>query len=160
MVSNKAVTPDGTTVTIIASAGDEPRKENLPKASNELRIASASWFKKKYACGHRGPRRFTLFVYGITAYPTDANHQCPNCCIKEIKRMVIRCASCELPIFPGDGVALYHPTTEGLNLAVANFVGPEAVVCCLRFDCCTHPELFAGHWSEKGFKQFSFEDHD
>ena len=156
MVTGEAILPDGTSLHTLASIGEESCRENLPEASNEIRVSSVSWFKKKYACGHRGPRKFELFVYGIAIFPTERNQQCPDCCIEEIKKTVIRCASCELPILPGDGVVLYHPITPGLNLAVANFVTPDAVICCMRWDCCAHPGSFAGHWTKEGFKPFSF----
>lgn len=160
MIGKEVVLPGGETLTIVASAGDAGCRDDLPKAQDEIRILSTSWFKKKYACGHRGPRRFELSVYGDVVRPGGLNNNCPDCCVEEIRNTVIRCASCELPIFPGDGVVLYHPITKGLNLAIANFVDPDAVVGCMRWDCCTHPELFSGHWTSKGFKQFSFEDHE
>lgn len=157
MSKNDIVAPDGTSLRIIASAGDVSQRENLPEASNEIRISYASWFNKKYACGHRGPRRFELFVYGDTVRPNNDMGKCPDCCIEEIQKTVIHCALCELPIFPHAGVCLVHPTTPGVNLAIANFVDPEAVVCCMRWDCCLYPGLFAGHWTKEGFKQYEFE---
>ncbi len=160
MVKDDVVAPDGTVFHVLASAGNTAHRENLPEASDEMRIESASWFKKTYACGHRGPRRFTLFIYGCVMTQSNNNCKCPDCCIEEIRKTVIRCASCELPILPGYGVVLYHPTTPGLNLAVANFLHDDAVMCCTRWDCCTTMEFFAGYWSEEGFKEYPFDEHD
>lgn len=160
MVTNEVVAPDGRIFRTIATFGAAPNREHLPKASSELKIHSASWFKKTYECGHRGPRRFSLFVYGSVVSPSHDNHDCPACCMLDIQNTVIRCASCELPIFPDDSVVLYHPTTPGLNLVVAKFLNDNAVMCCLRRNCCTHPEFLAGTWTTNGFKQFPFEDYE
>lgn len=158
-MAQDGVMPSGEKVTIFASAGDRPRSERLPKASDDIIFISGSWLKKKHSCGHRGPRKFTLLVYGISVDTIKSNTLCPECLTKEVKSSVIRCGFCGLPIFPGDSVALYHPTTEGLDLAVASFVDPSAVMCCLRWDCSPHSGLlFSGHWTRKGFKQFSFGD--
>ncbi len=161
MAQDEVVTPEGTRIWIAASSGDVPCRANLPESSDKIEPISSSWLKKKYSCGHRGPRKFSLFVHGISVDSTKHNDLCPECLIEEVKRTVIRCGFCGLPIFPGDGVALYHPTTQGLDLAIASFVDPDSVMCCMRWDCSPHSSfLFAGHWTKDGFRQFSFGDHD
>lgn len=157
MSKNEIVPPDGTSFGESAFGCDVFPRENLPEASSEIRISYASYFNKKYTCGHRGPRRFELFVYGDNVRPGIDNHQCPDCGIEEIKKIVIRCAFCGLPIFPGSGVYSVHPTTPGVSLAIARFVNPDAVMCCMRWDCCLNPGLFSGHWTEAGFKAYKLE---
>lgn len=97
--------------------------------------------------------KFELFVYGEVVLPAKGNDDCPDYCMKEIRETVIRCASCEVPIFPPTQTSLCHPTTSGLNLAIANFVSSNAVVTCMK----CNPD-FAGHWTKEGFLSYPFDN--
>lgn len=157
-MTDEFIDPSGLRLCVIVSAGDISCRGKLPQPSDACFVASYSWLRRTYRCGHRAPRKFTLSVYGATIKSLDVYGKCPACCLKEIAETVIRCASCGLSIFVGDPVALYHPQTEGLDLSIATFASKHAVVGCLRWDCCAMPGLFAGHWMIDGFAQFPFDD--
>lgn len=128
------------------------RGDNLSEVSDEISLVAVSWFKKRYACGHRGPRKFVLLAYRNLVCPSYDNKKCPDCCIKEIQKTVIPCPWCGRLIFPGQLVSL-HPSM-GMNLLHAHFVRSK-VVCCVDCD----PPLMAGYWTKEGFKPFPLQGH-
>ena len=154
MIKKDVITPNGISIRFAEDViCGEPIGEFIFEPSPDLFLFSKWWFTKKYRCGHRGPLKFELFVYGKIVYPARDNQKCPDCCMKEIRETVIRCASCEIPIFPPSAVSLCHPTTPGLNLAVANFLSNSAVITCMR----CNPD-YAGHWTDEGFIPYPFDD--
>lgn len=128
------------------------RNLKLTLSSDEIGVVYFSSELYPYMCGHRGPRIYTLSVYGQLSDEIRNFDLCPGCFIQHIAEATIRCASCGLPIFPGDGVALYHQSSDGLDLSVATKVR-DHVIGCLRRDCCPSGDFFAGHWSGKKFKE-------
>jgi hypothetical protein len=68
-----------------------------------------------------------------------------------MKKSAIRCCLCGYGIVEGDGVALYHKNSSGINKEVATFVG-DSVVGCLLWDCCPSGGFYAGNWTLDGFK--------
>lgn len=137
-------------MTIVAAAGTY-KPENLPQSDDRIELIWRGWRQRKYACGHEGPRSYQIHLYGVDSKKTSNWDTCPSCHIAMLKREVIRCAACGLPIFPGDGVSLYSRESKGLDLSIATLVG-ESVIGCMRWDCCPSGGFFAGHWSEHGFK--------
>lgn len=64
---------------------------------------------RRYKCGHRGPKSFTVRIYGraLLPNPKKADRSCPDCSLEELKRRAIRCCLCGSCIIPGEPVALY-----------------------------------------------------
>lgn len=133
---------------VVASAG--PPRQPLPPYTHRVEISSRSrWFPRRYDCGHRGARRFSLHVFGENVDPLRQKELCPECFVAWVKQYTIHCALCGLPIYPGAPVALYNDSQKMLSCATEHSEG--VVVGCLRFDCCPSAGFFAGHWSEEGF---------
>lgn len=142
-------TPQG--VEIVASAGGMYDLSASEPSHDQVFLAKTSWWlTRKYVCGHRGPRSFSLNVFG-----SNVQHQgdafCPDCAITAVRKVAIWCALCGLAIVPGNAVALYKVYSPGVRL----FVGVHThngVLGCMRQNCCLNPGLFAGHWEENGFE--------
>ncbi len=139
-------TPSGLKVAV--SAG--PARKKLPQSEDECRIVRQMDAQRDYNCGHSGAEQFVVSIYGLHTKEVDQKERCPDCFLEWMKGMCIRCALCGLPIFPGEGVALYGGG-GGLRLDIATRVG-DSVIGCLRWDCCPSGGFFAGHWTEDGFK--------
>lgn len=114
-------------------------------------------FYKK--CGHTGPRGADFNIYGndsrflgdISFLKREIDTQCPECWLYFFKKHSIRCAFCGYGIIPGDPVALYDKDSPGIRQEAATFMG-ESVIGCLLWSCCPTGGLFAGRWTEEGFK--------
>lgn len=115
-------------------------------------------------CGHQGARAFKFNIWGsINGFELNGEQikrekgvdtsetLCPKCYFEKIKSATIRCCLCGSAILPGQGVALYHKNSRGINKKVATFVNDNAVGCLL-WDCCPSGGFFAGHWTFDGFK--------
>lgn len=135
---------------IIVSAGPVPKP--LPRSNDEICIVGLSTRKIANECGHDGPQWYQLNMFGLVSDKIDDGKHCPDCLINQLRQHVIRCSLCGLPIFPGNGVALYHESSEGLKHKDVSVRVGESYIGCLRWDCCPSGGFFAGHWSEDGFK--------
>ena len=115
-------------------------------------------------CGHEGAQEFKFNIWGNArgkklkdkcikqengVATTDGI--CPKCYFEKIKKATIRCCLCGNAILPGDGIALYHKSSENIRADTATFVGDSAVGCLL-WDCCPSGGFFAGHWTFEGFE--------
>ncbi|MFA6042515.1 MAG: hypothetical protein WC786_02405 [Patescibacteria group bacterium] len=135
---------------VVAAAGAVPQPEKLPTAHDEVKIVQQSEMLRIYSCGHRGSKEYALDIYGQVSQRITDTSDCPMCRVARIKKHTIRCAACGLPIFPGEGVALYAFDGELFDRNKCTFV-KESVLGCMRWDCCPSGAFFAGNWSEQGF---------
>ena len=77
------------------------------------------------------------------------NIECPRCAIKA----AINCCFCDGKIYPGDPVALYHKSSEGINWEKATRLGLDEIGC-LKRDCCLSGGFFAGQRTTNGLQPF------
>lgn len=138
-------------LTVIASAGAVAQPSKLPKSTDVCVVSNESEEQRTYACGHEGSATFRLNMYGIESAKFDQRERCPACWVARVEKYVARCALCGLPIFPGDGVALYHESSPGLRRDIGTKIG-DSFAGCMRWDCCPSGGFFAGHWTEEGFR--------
>jgi len=129
-------------------------RPNLPTPIETIELVDAVDERCIYKCGHEGPVKYTVSIYGIELSTKKQfmckRYKCPECTIVDIKDIVIRCALCRLPIFPGKPVALYDKSSSGIHQDIAHWVGYSACGC-LRWDCCPCGAFFAGHWDGESF---------
>lgn len=149
MFGKRMESPKG--MRVVVAAGNVAQPELLPKAHDDIRIERLSRWNRRYRCGHRDARRFMLDVYGQRVSMKSKKELCSTCWCAKIRQHVIRCAACGLPIFPGEGVALYAFDPELFSREKVTFVG-ESVIGCTRWDCCPSGGFFAGNWTESGFR--------
>jgi len=143
-------TPGG--LKIVAQAGNLADRSKLPESTDKIEVISSSKILITFKCGHEGPERFKLNVYGENSKEISKDDTCPSCWIEKIKKYVARCSLCGLPVYPGEGVALYDSHSEGLRVDIARKVDENHVIGCIRWDCCLSGGFFAGYWTEQGFK--------
>jgi hypothetical protein len=143
------MSPDG--LSIVTNAGLGPNRSSLPKSTDECNYTAHSSFEIEYSCGHKAPSAFSLNLWGEESFEFKDTHLCPDCWLNRFKEHTTRCVLCGLPIFPGEGVALYSEKSPDLMLKQGTKVG-ESYIGCLRWDCCPSGGFFAGHWTEEGFK--------
>ena len=146
------VSPGGLEVEVSTA----PAQTTLPKPTDRIRIVKASTNPRTYDCGHTGPDRFSIDLYGLESEPFTDRKKCPNCRVEEAKSVVIRCALCGLPILPGESVAVYDERNELPYKAVA-YKQEAFYLGCLRWDCCPSGGFYAGTWTGVSFEP-AFED--
>lgn len=143
---------------MIAQAGDVADPSKLPPSNDEIAITAVDATIKRYDCGHDGPSQYSLNVYGDGAMISgEKTPLCPECIIADVKKMVIRCCSCGLPIFPGNTVALYSFHRSFKHRKIAKTID-GALIGCMRWDCCPSGGFMAGHWTKDGYKSLFNED--
>ena len=136
------------------SAGPESVSRG-PASSPRLEdcaIIRRSFFRRRYACGHRGLKKFSFSIWGHEVRFNKGflllNDDCPACLLAKLMPRIIRCADCERPILPGDPIATpcRDPRDQGKDwLTVVNGQDRDLLVCCL---CNIDNELgFSGHWN-------------
>lgn len=101
-----------------------------------------------YNCGHKGPYKFTLMILGEDCTPKKKYFKdrpfCPDC----IRSVIIRCALCGNPIFPGSPVARYGDMKDFKGEWKTYADEEETVVIgCMGWDCCPSGGFFSGHWT-------------
>lgn len=140
-----------------ASQNVLPEQKSVPLeqksvVSSEIVIAKTHGSTRVYSCGHTAPRQATISIYGEERELTDDAPMCPACTIEKFRPMIIRCAKCGKPIYPGDGVAVYRGPT-GLDYSASGYRTSEgALLGCLRMSCCPTGGLFGGNWSGEEFR--------
>ncbi len=110
-------------------------------------------------CGHSGPETFELHFLG-TGFEIKRDDKCPDCAKEYLVSHAIRCASCGLPILPGDPISRYN--INGRHKPWTCYIAEEAdgketrktVIGCLRWYCCDTGAHFAGHWTDEGFRPY------
>lgn len=125
-------------------------RSKLSQPTDKCLVLTGGRFKRKFKCGHYGMWWFKISIFGSVSEKIHQKEYCPDCFIKWYKERTIFCSLCGLPIFPGEGVALYDKNSEGVredSYSVGN-----SVIGCLRMNCCLSGGFFAGHWTEEGFK--------
>jgi hypothetical protein len=129
----------------------EAQPTGLPRPTDIIVVSNCAEKIRNYKCGHRGPVWFALNTYGAESKKIGSSKTCPDCTIGILRQMVIRCALCGLPIFPGEGVALYSRASSQYK-SIATKVGKN-FIGCLRWECCPSGGFYAGHWTgENGFR--------
>jgi len=104
-------------------------------------------------CGHQSPLGGDVTAFGKTRTLKDRELDssgaiegwCPDC----VSKMVIQCAWCTAPIFPGDPITLYTPATEDFVVpdhAVVYRESPLQLVGCLGWNCADTGGNRAGFW--------------
>ncbi|MFA6604205.1 MAG: hypothetical protein WCT10_05235 [Patescibacteria group bacterium] len=107
-------------------------------------IVRRSFFRRKYGCGHRGPKLFAFSIWGSEVRLIDEfllqNEECPVCLLTRWQPQIIRCPDCEQPIIPGDPVVLpcRDERDDGKDwlVVVPGDSGGDQVVCCPCGDNC------------------------
>ncbi len=147
--AQKVMGPDGGR--ILMSVGPK-RKELSKPTSDEITFAVIKDGQSTYDCGHQGPKLFELVIWGLQGelkpMAPGKWKMCPQCTVEDLKKVVIHCALCGHPIFPGQAVALYGDEGK-FNPAWVTKTEKGAVVGCLGWDCCPGSIFFAGHWDGK-----------
>lgn len=129
-----------------------PAKQPLPEPNDAIQAIAPPDMTRKYTCGHSGPERYRLNVYGSLTKNIHGERYCPDCMIQYVRKRTVRCALCGLPIYPDDAVALYHESSEGLPYRDRGHRIESCYLGCLRWDCCPSYGFFAGHWTENGYQ--------
>ncbi len=96
---------------------------------------------RKYLCGHRDAKRFTIRIRGAIVAPrNDDDRRCAACVITWLTPRVIDCPVCGQPIFPGEPVWQFK-------------AGDSRGFGCLRMGCAgaiPFPEQL-WHWDGEQF---------
>jgi len=145
-VEARLVSPHG--MELLCSAGGPAQKISI--ATDTFAVVEKSGPDRAYTCGHRASGVYVIDTYGRRTNPIEGHESCPECLLAELKRLSCRCGLCGHIILPGDGVALYD-RDPGMRLEIATLVD-DAVVGCVRMNCCPSGGFLAGHWSNTGFK--------
>ena len=122
----------------------------LPTPTDKIEVVNSKGLERNYQCGHRGSQSYAISIYGELSKEVSDGQHCPECFIAWLNSFVIRCASCRLPIYPGEGVALYHKSNSGLHKDIGYAVG-ENYLGCMRWDCCPSGAFYGGNWDGSGF---------
>ncbi|MCI0479748.1 hypothetical protein L0Y59_04335 [Candidatus Uhrbacteria bacterium] len=118
-------------------------------------ILRKSWKDAAYPCGHVGPERYTLDLYGEEHYLSyeflDEMCRCPACVYETVMAGTIRCAACGYVILAGESVTAYRrdrPFDPRWTTAIEDGHG---VVGCLRPDCRAPHFQLEGRWDGRAF---------
>lgn len=135
--------------------GPVPMPARPPRpASIECLVIPRSASRRLFGCGHKGPMKFDLDLYGEQHIPSTETIQrwnlCGMCFMARVVSDATRCVRCGYIIHPGDRVALY-PRLKGDPAWVTKTVDGTRVIGCGRHDCIVMPGAYAGQWSENGF---------
>lgn len=128
-------------------------KKPLSTPTDRIEVITVDSGQRRYSCGHGGPKRFVIHFWGEELSPSDATDICPTCIVESSKDGVIRCYDCHLPIFKGDGVALWTrtgPRREHPDTAEVDGEG----VSCLRWMCAETMAAFVGYWNGEGIDYY------
>ncbi len=111
--------------------------------------------KVRYACGHDYAVLFGHDFYGERLDVSDQyaakREKCGDCMLAEIRPLLIRCCHCGRAIMPGEPVAAYGDNGMFRKEWCTGLPDSDAVLGCMRWNCCPSGGFFAGHWSVRGF---------
>ncbi len=133
-------------------------KQKAPRHNGPCEIRPIGSKTAHYACGHDGPRQAVGIFWGeervLKEDRDPAKNNCPECLLREVLRISIRCCLCGGIIMPGEGVALYDKKCNPKlgHPAWATATPDTQLIGCLSTDCCPSGGFFAGHWTTKGFR--------
>lgn len=103
-----------------------------------------------YACGHKGFIKYTFshlgFKFGTIPRMIEKRDLCPACIWKRMRPQIILCATCGLPILPGNQVAKVPINTTSFEHTFE--ASPGAYLSCTR---CIGIG-FTGHWTGKRYR--------
>lgn len=140
---------------VVIATTREKNEEEKPAATDDFLFVAQSSESIEYACGHSGPRKFVINLYGQIREPNDEffveRKMCPVCFIDSLRKVTIRCGVCGNAIFPGEPVAAYA-NNDSFNPKWLTLTPNGSVIGCLRMDCCPSGGFFAGHWSGERFE--------
>lgn len=113
--------------------------------------AASGSIRVKFRCGDVGPGAIVYDLFGtkIKASFSENSPFCPDCCLKQLREQVIRCALCGHPILPGEVVHLAR--VQEAKPEWTTRYGGEQVLC--NSSDCAAPNL-AGTWTGKTVKEF------
>ena len=107
-----------------------------------------------FGCGHAGPDEIVYEVYGvkIKGQFAQGSPNCPECCLKQMRQLIIRCAVCGRPIMPGAVVHLYSSVPSAKPEWTTRHAGE--LVLCNHADCeGGNP---CGRWNGETVEEFDF----
>ncbi|MBU1348835.1 hypothetical protein KJ781_02085 [Patescibacteria group bacterium] len=108
-----------------------------------------------YPCGHIGPRRYTLDLYGEEHYLSyeflDEMRRCPACVFEAVMAGAIRCAACGYIILAGEQVMLYRNSGTFDPRWTTAVEDGHGVIACLRPDCRSPFFEVEGRWDGHSF---------
>lgn len=109
--------------------------------------------QSSFPCGHTGPKWFAHDFWGerreIKPEIIIAGEKCGECWLAEMRKLIIRCARCGLPIYPGSGVVRYLNEPGASRDGVHKESG--AALGCMRSNCCDSPFQLSGEWDGQKF---------
>lgn len=118
-------------------------------------ILRKSWKDVAYPCGHDGPQRFTLDLFGEEHYPSyeflDEMRRCPACIFEAVMAGTIRCAVCGYVILAGEEVTLYENDGSFTPSWTTTADYGRGVIACLRPDCRSPFFEVEGRWAGRSF---------
>lgn len=125
--------------------------EAMPESTDRIAVEKEEGEPVLHKCGHTAPMAVEIHCYGLQVTLTEeaakAREKCGTCCVKDMKKYVIRCGLCGLPIMPGDGVALYSDNRKTFKDRTRVTLSGGSVVGCLAMNCCPSGGFYAGHWT-------------
>lgn len=145
--------PSTGSLSVFASVG--PEREPMPYTQDPsildwMEVKTKWWFwflkRRRYSCGHIGPRAYRIRIWGMEFKPTH-KVRCPDCDLKKIQEVAIRCCLCGFPILPGDGVALYDADSIAEKNYPIKLLGNSLAIGCMRWNCCPSGGFFSGYWN-------------
>lgn len=135
-------TPEGLRI-----AGTTAEPEPLPESTGRIAVEKEEGESTKHACGHTAPRCVSIHCFGASLTLSDeAPDKCSVCHMEDLKKVVIRCGSCGLPILPGDGIALYGDNQKHFKDRTRITLHGKSVIGCMRWNCCPSGGFYAGIW--------------
>lgn len=168
------VSADGFSV-ICSVGGEKHVRPNHFAEVGETEFRSLSAHDDIYfpKCGHLGPLKFEVivwghekhgyelparFISGVIKKTADPEFACPRCHFERLKAGAIRCCLCGGSILPDDGIALYDAASAGVHETATIIDG--SAVGCLRMDCCPSGGFYAGSWTGEGIRPLDVQQFD
>jgi hypothetical protein len=131
-----------------------PKPAQPIEPSSEIFAITEDARTHTYKCGHDGPRRYSLNVFGEEIELADAwftrGSQCDRCCVAGLLIDTVHCCLCGLGIPVGAPVSLVSSSPDIKKDLATRIDG--YYLACLRWDCCDSGALMVGHWQGKEIK--------
>jgi len=127
----------------------------VSKRKDSCDVIALSDKQAQFACGHTGPKEFAHQFWGerrdVKPEIIAAKEKCGKCWLDEMRKCIIRCGQCGLPIYPGDGVVRY-PDTDRTLPSISVHIVDGTRLGCLRVGCCDSALQLSGEWDGEKFK--------